>query len=801
MRFYFLLLGAYMGLASARVHPYMYGVPKFADADIETEVVATDLMAATDNTTATNSTQASPSAAPTAPSTPGLAEPCAVISSAIQAMPSGARKVVPAELGMLCLESVPVDKDGNIQLIDDLKLYLQWQSNLAYLKNPPPTYTEDPVDILGEMESMQKQLSSGGYQSEYEFQLDLNTLFNRAYDNHLAWQPDILSGVMQFQRPPGTELVSVSADGVALPEIYSYRDLALAQNDSSFKPSPVRTINGQGVEEYLDTVAPQADFHDADTRWNALFPSQSLIASGVTFLGSFRTGKYVGPNTTMSFANGTTRSSMNLAVVFANFTGVDSGPAFFSKFCTGPQPTTTAAAAASTASSTATAQPSHTGYPKAILLHPNLSVGGYYLNGSGYEDIAVLSIPSYASPDVQLFQNIMRDFIRMSVKAGKTKLIFDLRGNGGGNAILGYDSFKQVFPEASQEPFGGTRYRANAALSIMGEMTSDFNAGQTYVQKNATAFAQNFNGSTMNDVVLFTAGINYQHQLDINNQKLKSWDQMFGPQQINGDNFTTTIRYNFSDEPSYTYPGFSVIGFLNNTNETATPQPFKAGNIVMLNDGMCSSTCTIVAELLKNQGGVRTIAIGGQPKFGPMQGIGGTKGAQSFEWDDVQTRTQVIYFLGSPDQQREWNKTDLGKTAWATSLFMRSAYSGGRAAGGINLRDNLRRDDTSQTPLEFIYEAADCRMWYTAPMINDVTQVWKGVVDRMFTSGKGNSTGVQGCVKDSTGDPSSISGGGQEKGGEAAPKVPLQVSTSEGGKVGWRWSLLGGLLLVHVLCM
>ena len=57
----------------------------------------------------------------------------------------------------------------------------------------------------------------------------------------------------------------------------------------------------------------------------------------------------------------------------------------------------------------------------------------------------------------------MRDFIRMAVKDGKTKLIFDLRGNGGGNAILGYDSFKQVFPGAAQEPFGGTRYRANEA--------------------------------------------------------------------------------------------------------------------------------------------------------------------------------------------------------------------------------------------------------------------------------------------------------------------------------------------------
>ena len=376
-----LLLGA-AALANARVHPYMYGVPKGPGTDVN-ELAEIETVSTADNATSTNTTAPSTTPAPVAPATPGFAEPCAMVSSAIAALPSGARKTVPAELGMQCLQSVPLDKQGNIQLIDDLKLYLQWQSNLAYLKNPPPEYTEDPLDIMGEMDSMQKQLSSGGYTNEYNFQLDLMTLLNRAYDNHLAWQPDILAGAMQFQRPTGSELVSVSADGVALPEVFAFRDLELAKNNTSFKPSAVRTINGQGVEAFLQSVAPQADFHDADTRWNALFPSQALIASGVTFLGSFRTGTYQGPNTTMAFANGTAKTAMNVAVVFADFTGVDNGQKFFDKFCTGP-PATTTSTATSTATSTSTAAPSHTGYPKPVVIHPNLSLGGYYLNGTGY---------------------------------------------------------------------------------------------------------------------------------------------------------------------------------------------------------------------------------------------------------------------------------------------------------------------------------------------------------------------------------------------------------------------------------
>lgn len=62
-----------------------------------------------------------------------------------------------------------------------------------------------------------------------------------------------------------------------------------------------------------------------------------------------------------------------------------------------------------------------------------------------------------------------------------------------------------------------------------------------------------------------------------------------------------------------------------------------------LHDGMCSSTCAIATELLKNQGAVRTIAVGGRPQEGPMQGVGGTKGAQVFSWDDIQLRMQAAY--------------------------------------------------------------------------------------------------------------------------------------------------------------
>jgi hypothetical protein len=336
-----LLLSAYCGLsAAAGPHPWMYGVPDYPDLDMSEVMTQADvdvmLAAAEDSTLATTTAQSTNATSPSA--TIGQ-EPCAVVSSAIAALPSGARPIVPAELGVRCLQSVPLDKEGDIRLVDDLKLFVKWQSNIAYLKNPPQGYTEQPVDVMGELDNMKSQLTSGGFKSEYDFQMKILDVFNRAYDNHFAWQPDIIASAMQFQRPPGTELVSVSTDGIAVPEIFSYRDILKANNDSSFKPSAIKMIDGKNARDFLANSSAEGDFHDADTRWNAMFPSQALIASGTTFLGAFRTGMYTGqPNTTMQFANGTTLSMPNLAVVFGNFTGVNNGRTFFQKFCSGPQP-------------------------------------------------------------------------------------------------------------------------------------------------------------------------------------------------------------------------------------------------------------------------------------------------------------------------------------------------------------------------------------------------------------------------------------------------------------------------------
>lgn len=92
-----------------------------------------------------------------------------------------------------------------------------------------------------------------------------------------------------------------------------------------------------------------------------------------------------------------------------------------------PQPTTP-----STPPPTSTPAP---GYPAPVIKQKNNFIAGYYLeNAPGYEDIAVLSVPSFvgASGAQVEFQQVAMKFLAAAKAAGKTKLIIDVSANGGG---------------------------------------------------------------------------------------------------------------------------------------------------------------------------------------------------------------------------------------------------------------------------------------------------------------------------------------------------------------------------------
>jgi hypothetical protein len=309
----------------------------------------------------------------------------------------------------------------------------------------------------------------------------------------MNWSPDILN-VFSFQRL--VDIASVSDDGKSMPKIYLLSDL-IRQKSGKGEISAVVKINGEDVQSYLEKVAAREQYIDADARFNKLVYKSNSTQSQSSFL--LQTG-YDGPSTTFTFANGTTSKTYdNVAKLSSgyNFDGVDSGAAFFQAFCQGA-PSDSAGARRSTLTKRTdlggytsphilyARQAIPQDYPTPVVIHSAGAVAGYFMNAPGFQDVAVLKIPTFqpdstADPNMTEFQSVVEQFLANATSAGKKKLIVDLRENGGGATNLLLDTFMQLFP--SMTPFSAQRYRATEQFRLIGNSVSEIYNNQTLSEK------------------------------------------------------------------------------------------------------------------------------------------------------------------------------------------------------------------------------------------------------------------------------------------------------------------------------
>lgn len=160
-------------------------------------------------------------------------------------------------------------------------------------------------------------------------------------------------------------------------------------------------------------------------------------------------------------------------------------------------------------------------------------------------------------------------------------------------------------------------------------------------------------------------------------------------------------------------------------------------------------------EILHTQANVRTVAIGGVPRNAPMEGIGGVRGGPIQNVEMLLQWASVAYTNAEPEISAKWNDTALGafySIGNCEGLLKRAAYSSNKASANVNNADSFRIGDATQTPLEFVYDPADCRLFYTHQMVKNVTNTWQGVADAMW----GSENGIMKCVPGSTGARSSL---------------------------------------------
>lgn len=169
----------------------------------------------------------------------------------------------------------------------------------------------------------------------------------------------------------------------------------------------------------------------------------------------------------------------------------------------------------------------------------------------------------------------------------------------------------------------------------------------------------------------------------------------------------------------------------------------------MFSDGLCGSSCASFAEELKNIAGVKSVAVGGRPEEKPMQAVSGSKGGEVVPLYLFPEYAGLLLNISSPVGISTLKSNDAALTKIAN--VPRLATRAGDGATRIQSQDQIRKGDSGATPLQFIYDAADCKVFYTAETFSDPELAWKQAWDAFSDDSK--------CVTGSTKHKSSISGG------------------------------------------
>ena len=130
---------------------------------------------------------------------------------------------------------------------------------------------------------------------------------------------------------------------------------------------------------------------------------------------------------------------------------------------------------------------------------------------------------------------------------------------------------------------------------------------------------------------------------------------------------------------------------------------------------MCSSTCTLFAEAMREVG-VRTAVYGGQNFEGDMQFIGGVEGSEVVPFS---------LLAGLADIALEYNKEQAEREGWSEVLPQQVPGD-----GKVNLRNTFRAGN--DVPLEFVYTKADWHLPFTREMWDGVDALWKRVAEGVW---------------------------------------------------------------------
>lgn len=296
-------------------------------------------------------------------------------------------------------------------------------------------------------------------------------------------------------------------------------------------------------------------------RYNGQFMSlaQGLSANGNSngFEGSFTAGAGKTAYHTVGFANGSTLV-VETTVTISGFP-FDNGTSLWESLCL-PQETSGKTSEDESNETPSPNLPAPDGYPEPVIRENANRILGFLPDSKGLEDTAVLAVPTFdetvgdvtVTNGTAVFARIARDFIYNATSAGRTKMIIDLSGNGGGVITAGLNLFRLFFP--NEDIYTAARWRAHESVDLAGR------AAELVLQPNNTIF------------------LNRKSKVKPDQKTgFESWKDLFGPYDILGVPSSSLVADNFTMTSTSESP---ISGYGDIDLDPAEPA-FKAENIIL----------------------------------------------------------------------------------------------------------------------------------------------------------------------------------------------------------------------------
>jgi hypothetical protein len=587
---------------------------------------------------------------------------------------NGLGNITSPAIVLKCLRSVPFSKPHAIDLVENLRIYTKFIGGQAYFRTPLLPKLEIPTfNINDTLDTIESRVNSGYYKNGFEFWRAVALAYSGFRDGHITFFP-LCSGTM-FIYTHDHPIVAISNKANGEREIYtvnttiptnstSSTDPTVSINSTSTSGKPrlqnkVKSINGVPAVEFLLKMSnslPEAVFQflDPDARWNTLMenypsnPGSGKFAFRLFFAGeeeeklvlTFESKKQVtvewraelrpeyatlGPfNSTKSFTDticyldpkfyelmlpnvagpmfkadpsGTSWSSMVSSVLSTSAVATPTPTASLINPITSDA-TSTAVSTSTSAITTSSTPPNGTyvtptssiiGYPTPVSRGPIDSLV-HFADPDSDTSVAILRIPTFNlfNNEVAAWDRYFNSTLTKLADSGTKKLLLDVSGNPGGLAKLGKRAIRMLFPDKfhdNKEPEQYVNWRYHSGLVKL--LKAEVEPESTFDEGN---FAN-------------LMGVNYT-----------SLDQYLGP------------YYNPKFKDSFTAMSLLTRDMLKDADKGYFPRKsfWKKEDVVVVSNGLCSSTCHNLVELL-TQIGVRSYAIGGRPSRKNMQAVGGTK--------------------------------------------------------------------------------------------------------------------------------------------------------------------------------